>query len=304
MAIAKFSKSTANNGFARYTTLLDNAIAYPWVISATGGTITTANGYKIHTFTTTGNSTFTPSNSGVVEVLIVGAGGGTSLTSTPYTGGWGGGGGGGGVVYHPRMYLNAQAYTVTVGAGSSNANGENSSFNSHIAYGGGKGGVYNGNQIPPNSGASGGGAGGDIEGLGGEAIFGQGYRGGTSLDPTPESGGGGGGAGEQGYKGFTGTNANLEYGGGRGGNGIELSISGTSTYYGGGGGGGGGVRISRAPGGAGGGGRGGDGYSGGGGSVAGLKGTDNTGGGAGGGINSALAGGHGIVIVRYPVYGS
>ena len=33
----------------------------------TGGTITTAGGFRIHTFTGTGNSTFTPDSAGAVE---------------------------------------------------------------------------------------------------------------------------------------------------------------------------------------------------------------------------------------------
>lgn len=49
-------------------------------IDASGGTITYVNGYKIHTFTTVGNSTFTVnSGSGSAKVLIV-AGGGAKLT--------------------------------------------------------------------------------------------------------------------------------------------------------------------------------------------------------------------------------
>ena len=52
--------------------------------SATGGTITYANGNKIHTFTNGG--VFTPSGSGNVEVLVVGGGGGGANE--------GGGGGG------------------------------------------------------------------------------------------------------------------------------------------------------------------------------------------------------------------
>ena len=46
-------------------------------LGSTGGTITLSGGYRIHTFTGTGESTFTPDARGTVEYLIV-AGGGTS----------------------------------------------------------------------------------------------------------------------------------------------------------------------------------------------------------------------------------
>jgi hypothetical protein len=55
-------------------------------LSATGGTITTVNGYTIHTFTSSGS--FVVSGAGDVEVLVVAGGGG---------GGGNHGGGGGGV---------------------------------------------------------------------------------------------------------------------------------------------------------------------------------------------------------------
>jgi hypothetical protein len=44
---------------------------------ATGGTITTSDGWRIHTFTSVGTSTLTVTRAGKVEVLIV-AGGGAS----------------------------------------------------------------------------------------------------------------------------------------------------------------------------------------------------------------------------------
>ena len=84
---------------------------------------------------------------------------------------------------------------------------------------------------------------------------------------------------------------------GAGGNGLQSSISGTSTYYAGGGGGG---SYATTPG-IGGLGGGGAGVTGG--SIVGTSGTGNTGGGGGGtdypGGNSG-AGGSGVVIIRYP----
>ena len=46
------------------------------IVNSTGGTITEAGGYRIHSFTTTGNSTFTPTVSTNVQCLIVAGGGG------------------------------------------------------------------------------------------------------------------------------------------------------------------------------------------------------------------------------------
>jgi hypothetical protein len=91
---------------------------------------------------------------------------------------------------------------------------------------------------------------------------------------------------------------NVSYGGGIGGNGLQFSITGTSTYYAGGGGGGWNGNASGGAGGLGGGGAGG--YP----AINGLPGT----GGGGGGANnfnnsyatqSSGAGGSGIVIIRY-----
>jgi len=75
---------------------------------ATGGSVTTSGGYRIHTFTS-GNTTFTMPYPGVVEILMVGGGGGGC--------GIGGGGGGGGFVYESQVQLPASSYSVTVGTG-------------------------------------------------------------------------------------------------------------------------------------------------------------------------------------------
>ena len=91
---------------------------------ATGGSVTTAGGYRIHTFTS-GNTTFTMPYAGVVEVLMVGGGGGGA--------GIGGGGGGGGFVYESQVQLPAAGYSVTVGSG-----------------GGGEGTHNNGGNVPGN----------------------------------------------------------------------------------------------------------------------------------------------------------
>jgi hypothetical protein len=80
----------------------------------TGGTITTAGGYRIHTFTSVGASTFTPDRSGDVEVYVWGAGGGASQAQSGWTQ-WSAGGGGG--YASGTFQASARAYQVFVGQG-------------------------------------------------------------------------------------------------------------------------------------------------------------------------------------------
>ena len=69
-------------------------LIYPGMVIATGGTVTdiTIGGisYRVHTFTATGNHTFTVTNGGEVEYLIVGGGGGASGHNSSGGGGAGG----------------------------------------------------------------------------------------------------------------------------------------------------------------------------------------------------------------------
>ena len=68
-----------------------------YVKSATGGdTVQDIGGFRIHTFTTVGTSTFTPATSGLVEVLVVAGGGGGGGNNGSF---YAGGGGGAGEVY-------------------------------------------------------------------------------------------------------------------------------------------------------------------------------------------------------------
>jgi hypothetical protein len=234
--------------------------------SATGGnTVQDIGGYRIHTFTTIGTSTFTPSTSGNVEVLVVAGGGGGGDDS-------GGGGGGGQLSYNTQLAITGSV-NVTVGSGGARngyrqtgSTGGSSSFGTITATGG-YGGIGN-------------------IGIGGASA--SGFSGGTAGTT---GGGGGGGATTSGSNGV-GTV------GGSGGTGILNSISGTSTYYGGGGGGGA-WNGTGGSGGTGGGGLGGSAQA-----VLATNGTPNTGGGGGGsgwsGYGSG-SGGSGIVIVRYPL---
>ena len=259
------------------------------IAGATGGTITTVNGYRIHTFTSSG--TFTPATNGNVEVLVVAGGGGGGAASN------GGGGGGGGVLSAAASAIAGTAYTVTVGSGgtsgtSSSTSGNNSSFGSLLtAIGGGAGGEFFGHGCSGLNGGSGGGA--CNTGSAGLGTAGQGNRGGTGQ---PSWGAGGGGAGG------AGTNNNGYVPNGVGGAGISSALSGSAVMYGGGGGGGN-DNAATSAGGSGGGGIGG--------SVNSNNctvGSPNTGGGGGGagtwstgGPFTGCAGGSGIVIVRYPV---
>jgi hypothetical protein len=267
---------------------------------ATGGTITYADGYTIHTFTSDG--TFVVTEDMEVDVLVVAGGGGGGK-------GRGGGGGAGGVIYESSFVVSEGDISVTVGEGgagststsSNGSNGENSAFSTLTAIGGG-----GGESSDTTSGGSNGGSGGGANlwnGPGGSGVEGQGHDGGSQSQTweTNKGAGGGGGAGAVGGDGAD----NIA---GNGGTGEEYDISGASTYYGGGGGG-----SSDFPGGTagsggnGGGGDGGIGTSANGYVADGEGGDPNTGGGGGGGSrysgNGATGdggdGGSGIVIVRY-----
>ncbi len=253
--------------------------------AATGGTVTEADGYKIHTFTTSDD--FVVTQGGDFEYLIVAGGGGGGGPVSTY--GRGGGGGAGGLL-HGALNLGPGTYPVVIGGGgaggaasSNGGKGSDSSAFDLTAIGGGGGGRRSNASMATNggSGGSGGGGGGGSAGggNGGAGTEGQGYAGGSNGLADARAGGGGG-AGEAGEDG--GVDGTLS--GGDGGNGLQIDISGTPTYYAGGGGGG----------------QGGSGGLGGGGN-ANASATPNTGGG-GGGANASGAsgnGGSGIVIVRY-----
>lgn len=271
--------------------------------------ITSHDGYRIHSYTTVGASTFVPVTSGYVEVLVVAGGGGGGANHA-------GGGGGGGFIHEIKYPVIAgTSYIIEVGAGGQGGvwsgtdgvrgvNGGDSRFASLIAEGGGGGGSRHdttsfGSQHG-RAGGSGGGGGGFADSTantwsGGNSILGQGAFGGTG---TFHAGGGGGGAGGGGSNGSTTDGTSTNTIGGSGGSGRSSSISGVTRFYAGGGGGGVGVGGPLGgQGGSGGGGNGG-GYGG----IADTAGQSNTGGGGGGGdggTNPGSAGGSGIVIVRY-----
>ena len=272
--------------------------------ASTGGTITSTDGYRIHTYTS--SSTFTPALSGYVEVLVVAGGGGGGANHA-------GGGGAGGFIHDIRYpVVSGTAYTVTVGAGGAGGvwsgtdtrrgvNGDDSRFASLIAEGGGGGGSRHDDQSLGSqhgrAGGSGGGYSNSVANVwsGGNAILGQGYSGGTS---TYHTGGGGGGAGGSGGNGTSSDGGSANSIAGAGGPGRPCAITGTTVYYAGGGGGG--LHQNGPNGGKGGVGGGGDG--GGYGTLVDTAGQANTGGGGGGadgGGSAGSAGGSGVVIVRY-----
>ncbi|MEI7419936.1 MAG: InlB B-repeat-containing protein, partial [Actinomycetes bacterium] len=183
-------------------------------------------------FLTAGSYSVTmPEGVVALDYLVVGAGGG----------GGSGGGGAGGVLQGTNYEIDAaNNYVVSVGAGGSggsgyspidSTNGENSTFGTLTALGGGHGGQGN---LHAGDGGSGGGSQYDCTSFecAGSGTPGQGTDGAPSTHPSYGGGAGGGGAGG------AGGNTVLSHIGGNGGDGVVSSITGTPTWYGGGGGGG------------------------------------------------------------------
>ena len=301
------SISVTNSDGVVSNTITKTAIALP-----TGGTITESGGYRIHTFTSSGDFVNTISNLSVQYLVIAGGGGGGVAN------GGGGGGGAGGYRINTgemsgrrssseaAMTINTGTFPVVVGAGGAGnvhgggnggpgVAGSNSSFNNVISNGGGYGG---GDSNRPGGAGGSGGAAGRNNQTRGSGTAGQGGDGGRAG---VNAGGGGGGAGE--LLGPDGVDSNN---GGRGGNGLSSSITGTSVGRAGGGGGGSESPVNSSGGSASSGG----GLGGCAGSIgrAPTAGTANTGGGGGGsgdynsgGNHNGKAGGSGIVIIRYQV---
>lgn len=133
--------------------ILNVLLANPGPWEATGGTVTIAGGYKIHTFTSNGTFRITGGGSKVLDYVVVGGGGmgGPILTGTGGTIG-GGGGAGGVVVGSIASGLGFGAYSITVGKGGTFADainineratpGGNSMFGNIITAFGGGGGAY------------------------------------------------------------------------------------------------------------------------------------------------------------------
>lgn len=319
---------TSTGSFVQYSTFSIYGLAAVGVTpssapKAYGGDIIVNDGtYWYHAFLSTG--AFTPQTNLTCNALVI-AGGGSGGVGNGGGGGAGGGGAGGFLGLTSQSFINATAYTVTVGAGGpAQATGGTALFgvqgnNSQIAaltaaVGGGAGAGVNldGGGTTGNGGNGGSGGGAAYWDnpartyYGGTPTSGQGNAGGNAATAGGgRAGGGGGGAGAVGQTGGVAIGGVSGYGGA----GLNTYSSwatatgtGVSGYYAGGGGG------SSAYGGAAGG-------SGGGGTSvtpdsttvnqASGSGVANTGSGGGGiGGNSGVvkisgAGGSGIVIIRY-----
>jgi hypothetical protein len=271
---------------------------------ATGGIITEDSQYWYHTFGASG--AFIPKQSLTCDVLVV-AGGGSG--GNDY---YGGGGGAGGLRALTSQSLTAISHAVTIGGGGSggsltNGNsGSNSSFIGGLisisATGGGWGSIF-GTGTAGSGGSGGGGQGATGPFNGGAGNAGsyspvEGFAGGLGLGTNTQGAGGGGSA-------AVGTNGSAGGAGGVGTTSALINTMGSATstgqlsggnYYYAGGGGGGNNAGAVPTGGLGGGGRGEVAFTGAGGNP--IAGTANTGGGGGGGRVS-VAGGSGVVIVRY-----
>jgi hypothetical protein len=309
-AITSINLTLTSGNFAVGTTFSLYGIAAAPIptAKATGGTITfAADGYTYHAFTSSG--TFTPSVALTCDVLQVAGGGGGGANH-------GGGGGAGGLLYTSSSAFSTTGFAVTVGGGGAGgtfnsspvgASGTNSSVNSLIAIGGGRGGDYSSN-YPAGNGGSGGGAGTGTDKSIGLKTTGQGFDGGSFNPNFALCGGGGGGAGAVGETcliansgaGGIGSAAYSQWGNSTN---TGQNVSGVRYFAGGGGGGGwnGSIPVGTfALGGSGGGGNSGPVIASG--ASNGQAGTSNTGGGGGcggGGTSNGGAGGSGIVIIRY-----
>lgn len=279
-------------------------------IVASGGSVSdvTINGtlYRVHTFTSTGSSTFSVSSVGngsnpKVEYLVV-AGGGAGGYPSDRTGG---GGGAGGLLHNigAGISVSATSYPLSIGAGGTGGvvptNGQNSTAFGVTAIGGGRGG---GSAYLSATGGSSGGTYHNAADTVKSGTSGQGTSGGAGYDSGNVSvgfkAGGGGGSFSAGSSASSGINGN-------GGSGTPLKMaSNTATYYAAGGGGGNQVYTAQSLGGNGGGGNGAVNST-----TAATAGAANTGSGGGGGAvsnggSSFLAGangGSGIIIIRYPL---
>tara|TARA_B110000483_G_scaffold54873_1_gene68482 strand:+ start:273 stop:2108 length:1836 start_codon:yes stop_codon:yes gene_type:complete len=281
----------------------------------TGGTITDViigrYTYRVHAFTSVGNTNFIMNEQRDLDILIVAGGGGGGGSAGG--GASGGGGGAGGLILLTSQTKTSGTYTITTGGGGTGVgarrdvpggDGNDSSAFGTTADGGGAGGCRAATNDANANGRNGGSGGGEgsqgVNSSYGSGTSGQGNRGGldgfSGNGSLSNASGGGGGAG-----GVGGDGLDHDFSG-NGGVGLDMSSYFTTAfgvnngYFAGGGGGGTpGTAYVQGSGGLGGGGDGG--------SSAGVAGTANTGGGGGGAPSSLTsgAGGSGIVLIRYKI---
>ncbi len=269
-------------------------------LGSTGGATTVVGEYRYHAFTSVGNTSFTAAQSGLIDVLVVGGGGASSIQHS-------GGAGAGGLIFIKDYAISSGSYGITVGNGATvtsnlnsddsyrlaGANGSNSVFGILTALGGGGARPWGSGDINPGSAGGSGGSGWNANGGAGTQPSQSGLSGqyGFGNNAGNGSGASGGGAGSAGRDG----NATL---GGDGKYIAEFSQFGVSGFFAGGGGGG---NSTGGPGGSGGGG----------GNVTNSQsyppstgnGVANTGGGGGGCADNTTGGngGSGVVLVRYQI---
>ena len=204
----------------------------PKLTNASGGNFNVSNGYKIHSFTSSGS--FTPTENGTVEVLVVGGGGGSDDGDNS-------GGGGGSVLYRKFQSVAAGTpYPITVGDAGFGAIRTSTVYSSS--------GTYNTPSTAQNIEflLVGGGGGGDDYGGGGGGGAGsvlykkyQSVTASTGYSFTIGSGGGVNGSGWCGAKGGNSTGFGITAYGGGGGRGVnDTSGSCSDNPLGSGGGGG------------------------------------------------------------------
>ena len=244
-------------------------------VIASGGQVFEASGSRFHVFTASGD--FIVSRGGNIQAFAVAGGGGAGNDNS-------GGGGAGGVVYSSSLSITSGVIPATVGSGGlgrvgtfvPQLQGQNSTFGSVVAVGGGRG----GQNSEFNGGSGGSGGGGGIGGfsVGGAGTLGQGNSG------SGDGGGGGAGTSGSGNNGGSGS-FYAQY--------ASLGFGSPAGWFGGGGAGG----FYLGTGGIGGGG------AGGGGAITGSSGSINTGGGGGASSYPIVggSGGSGIIIVSYPI---
>jgi surface protein len=242
-------------------------------VIASGGQVFEMSGSRFHVFTASANLTVT--QGGPIQAFVVAGGGGGGNDNS-------GGGGAGGVVYSSSLSITSGVIPATVGTGglgiiggSAQQQGQNSTFGSVVAIGGGRG----GQNSAFNGGSGGSGGGGGLFYFGGAGTPGQGTSG------SDAGGGGGAGTSGSGQNGGSGS-FYAQY--------SSLGFGSPAGWFGGGGGFGG--NTGAGTGGIGGGGAGG--YN-----TSGSSGSVNTGGG-GGASTYPLAGGSGgsgIIILSYPI---
>jgi len=153
--------------------------------SASGGNIQDAisqpNGYKYHTFTSSG-SFVVDAGSRNIEVIVIGGGGGGGSVNNGGGSDGGGGGGGGGVVLATVSNLGPGTYAITVGSGGAGGFAGNTTQNTNPVNQ--QAGICSPSKAAPYSGTAG--------TPGGDSVFAASSPTATKLTA---KGGGGGGAG-------------------------------------------------------------------------------------------------------------